>query len=122
LTLEDAKPLVLGQQIGGYNDILNKMRSRFADRDTGGRGLHTFDQRVALHALTPIEAALLDLLCQFLCVPVAAPLGVGQQRTAAGSGCLAICSSSATAARPTCPIAPSRTRTSLGFACAMTRR
>src|SRR5215467_427380 len=28
LTLEDAKPLVLGQQIGGYNDILNKMRSR----------------------------------------------------------------------------------------------
>jgi glucarate dehydratase len=82
LTLEDAKPLVLGQQIGGYNDILNKMRSRFADRDTGGRGLQTFDQRVAIHAITAIEAALLDLLGQFLGVPVAALLGEGQQRSA----------------------------------------
>ena len=31
-TLEDAKSLVIGQPIGAYNDIHNKMRGRFADR------------------------------------------------------------------------------------------
>jgi len=81
-TLEDARSLVVGQPIGAYNDTLNKMRRRFADRDTGGRGLQTFDQRVAVHAVTAIEAALLDLLGQFLDVPVAALLGEGQQRSA----------------------------------------
>ena len=81
-TLEDAKSLVIGEPIGAHNAILNKMRNRFADRDTGGRGLQTFDQRVAIHAVTAIEAALLDLLGQFLDVPVAALLGEGQQRSA----------------------------------------
>ena len=81
-TLEDARSLVVGRPIGAYNDTLNKMRRRFADRDTGGRGLQTFDQRVAVHAVTAIEAALLDLLGQFLDVPVAALLGEGEQRSA----------------------------------------
>jgi len=81
-TLEDAKSQVIGQPIGTYNDILNQMRNRFADRDTGGPGLQTFDQRVAIHAITAIEAALLDLLGQFLGVPVAALLGEGLQRRA----------------------------------------
>ena len=81
-TLEDARSLVVGRPIGAYNDTLNKMRRRFADRDTGGRGFQTFDQRVAIHAVTAIEAALLDLLGQFLDVPVAALLGEGQQRSA----------------------------------------
>ena len=81
-TLEDAKSQVIGQPIGTYNDILNQMRNRFADRDTGGRGLQTFDQRVAIHAITAIEAAVLDLLGQFLGVPVAALLGEGLQRRA----------------------------------------
>jgi glucarate dehydratase len=81
-TLELAKPQVIGQPIGTFNDILNQMRNRFADRDTGGRGSQTFDQRVAIHAVTAVEAALLDLLGQFLDVPVAALLGEGQQRSA----------------------------------------
>jgi glucarate dehydratase len=81
-TLEDARQLVVGRSIGTYNDILNTMRKSFADRDTGGRGLQTFDQRVAIHAVTAVEAALLDLLGQFLGVPVAALLGEGQQRRA----------------------------------------
>ncbi|MFZ0987812.1 MAG: glucarate dehydratase [Xanthobacteraceae bacterium] len=81
-TLEDAKSLVIGQSSGNYNDVLNRMRNRFADRDTGGRGLQTFDQRVAIHAVTAIEAALLDLLGQFLGVPLAALLGEGLQRSA----------------------------------------
>jgi glucarate dehydratase len=80
-TLEDARSLVVGEAIGTYNDILNRMRRSFADRDAGGRGSQTFDQRVAIHAVTAIEASLLDLLGQFLGVPVAALLGEGVQRS-----------------------------------------
>ncbi len=81
-TLEDACPFVVGQPIGAWNRILNTARKNFADRDAGGRGLQTFDLRVAIHAVTALEAALLDLLGQFLDVPVAALLGEGQQRDA----------------------------------------
>ena len=79
-TLEDARSLVVGQSIAAYNSVLNAMRQRFADRDAGGRGLQTFDLRIAIHAVTAVESALLDLLGQFLDVPVAALLGQGQQR------------------------------------------
>ena len=48
------------------NAILNAVRTRFADRDAGGRGLQTFDLRTTIHAVTALEAALLDLLGQFL--------------------------------------------------------
>src|SRR5471032_3250102 len=79
-TLEEAKPLVIGKSIGDYNAILNSVRERFADRDAGGRGIQTYDLRTTIHAVTAIESALLDLLGQFLGVPVAALLGEGQQR------------------------------------------
>jgi glucarate dehydratase len=79
-TLEDARPLVLNQPVGAYNNVLNTVRRQFADRDAGGRGLQTFDLRTTIHAVTALEAALLDLLGQFLGVPVAALLGDGQQR------------------------------------------
>lgn len=79
-TLEDARDLVIGQSIGNYKSILNAVRHRFADRDTDGRGLQTFDLRITIHAVTALEASLLDLLGQFLGVPVAALLGDGQQR------------------------------------------
>lgn len=79
-TLEDARPLVVGQSIASFNATLNTIRRDFADRDAGGRGLQTFDLRVMIHAVTAIEAALLDLLGQHLDVPVAALLGEGQQR------------------------------------------
>jgi len=78
-TLEEARPLVIGQGLGRYNRLLNAARERFADRDSAGRGLQTFDLRVMVHAVTALEAALLDLLGQFLGVPVAALLGEGQQ-------------------------------------------
>jgi glucarate dehydratase len=79
-TLEDARQRVIGQPIGMYNNVLNAVRQRFADRDAGGRGTQTFDLRTTIHAVTALEAALLDLLGQFLGVPVAALLGEGQQR------------------------------------------
>jgi len=81
-TLEDSRPLVVGQSIGAYNSILNKVRGAFANRDAGGRGLQTFDLRTTIHVVTALEAALLDLLGKFLGLPVAALLGEGQQRDA----------------------------------------
>ncbi|MBD9426298.1 glucarate dehydratase [Pseudomonas sp. PDM15] len=79
-TLEDARSLVLGQPIGNYNAVLNQVRQTFAERDAGGRGLQTFDLRITIHAVAALESALLDLLGQFLEVPMAAVLGEGQQR------------------------------------------
>jgi glucarate dehydratase len=81
-TLQEAQSLVLGQSIGLYRNVLVRVRNAFADRDTGGRGLQTFDLRVTIHAVAALEAAMLDLLGQFLGVPVAALLGEGQQRDA----------------------------------------
>lgn len=79
-TLEDASELVVGQSIGNVQAVLNAMRTQFADRDAGGRGLQTFDLRTTIHAVTAVESALLDLLGQHLNLPVAALLGEGQQR------------------------------------------
>ena len=79
-TLEDAKPFVVGQGLGAYRNILQVIRRQFRERDAGGRGPQTFDARTTIHAVTAIEAALLDLLGQHLGVPVAALLGDGQQR------------------------------------------
>jgi len=79
-TLEDARGMMVGEPIGQYNALLNRARRAFADRDSGGRGLQTFDLRIAIHAVTALESALLDLLGQHLDVPVAALLGDGQQR------------------------------------------
>ena len=81
-TLEDARALVEGQTVGNVQAILNAMRTKFADRDSGGRGQQTFDLRTTIHAVTAVEAALLDLQGQHLGVPVAALLGEGQQRDA----------------------------------------
>ena len=81
-TLEDARGLVENQPIGNLQAILNAMRTRFADRDAGGRGLQTFDLRTTIHAVTAVESALLDLQGQHMGLPVAALLGEGQQRDA----------------------------------------
>jgi len=81
-TLEDARTLLVGRAIGDRLGLLNEIQGAFADRDTGGRGLQTFDLRTTIHAVTAIESALLDLLGKHLGLPVAALLGEGQQRDA----------------------------------------
>ncbi|MEY5010030.1 MAG: hypothetical protein RLZZ253_1169 [Verrucomicrobiota bacterium] len=80
-TLEEAAPLLLGKPIATYQNLLRSVRETFAHRDQAGRGLQTFDLRITIHAVAALESALLDLLGQFLGVPVAALLGEGQQRT-----------------------------------------
>ena len=79
--LKNTIPLVINKKIGLYNSVLNSVRKKFADEDSGGRGIQTYDQRVMIHVVTAIEAAMLDLLGKFLNVPVAALLGEGQQRS-----------------------------------------
>jgi glucarate dehydratase len=79
-TLEDASAVAIGRPIGDHQRVLQEMQQRFADRDAGGRGQQTFDLRTTIHAVTAVESAFLDLLGQFLGVPVAALLGEGQQR------------------------------------------
>ncbi|MGZ5195164.1 MAG: glucarate dehydratase [Ramlibacter sp.] len=81
-TLEDARAVVVGQALGNHQQVLQQMHRQFADRDAGGRGQQTFDLRTTIHAVTAVESAFLDLLGQFLGVPVAALLGEGQQRDA----------------------------------------
>ncbi len=80
-TLRECEALVLGANLATYHEILNRIRTAFADRDAAGRGLQTFDLRTTIHVLTAVESAFLDLLGQYLEVPVAALLGGdGQQR------------------------------------------
>jgi glucarate dehydratase len=79
-TLEEARPLVVGSAISDTETVLKSVQRLFGERDAGGRGIQTYDMRVAIHAETAIECALLDLLGQFRGVPVAALLGEGIQR------------------------------------------
>ncbi|MDS0527115.1 glucarate dehydratase [Clostridium sp. SHJSY1] len=79
-TIKDSEKIVVGSSIGDYKNTLQRVQKEFADRDSSGRGLQTFDLRTTIHAVTAIETALLDLLGKHLEVPVAALLGDGQQR------------------------------------------
>ena len=81
LLLQQSESLILGYSIALYREVLQSMQQQFGDRDAGGRGQQTFDLRTAIHAITAVECALLDLLGQFLGVPVAALLGEGRQRS-----------------------------------------
>jgi len=80
-TVEDASDIVIGQSIANVQSVLTQIRTQFADRDASGRGLQTFDLRTTIHAVTAVESAMLDLLGQFLNLPIAALLGEGQQRS-----------------------------------------
>ena len=82
-TIEDAKSLVLDKPVTECTEILKTIQTEFGDRDAGGRGQQTFDQRTTIHAMTAIESALLDLQGQYQGVPVADLLGSGRQRDAA---------------------------------------
>jgi glucarate dehydratase len=82
--LEEAKGLVVGARVGACAAVVEAVRVRFAEMDRGGRGVQTFDQRTTIHAMTAIEAAMLDLLGKWMGAPVAALLGEGQQRVGEG--------------------------------------
>lgn len=78
--LSEAIPHVEGKPISILNRIVNDMHAGYldADYDTFGKGAWTFELRV--NAVAALEAALLDLMGQFLNVPIAELLGAGKQR------------------------------------------
>ena len=79
-TLKDACAHVEGKPISILNRIVNDMHQGYldSDYDTFGKGAWTFELRV--NAVAALESALLDLMGQFLNVPVAELLGGGKQR------------------------------------------
>ncbi|MGJ9413777.1 enolase C-terminal domain-like protein [Aeromicrobium sp. CF4.19] len=79
-TIDDAGAVLRGRPVAELGSLLREVARRFADRDAGGRGLQTFDQRTTIHAVTALESGLLDLQGQHLGVPVAELLGEGVQR------------------------------------------
>ena len=78
--LEEARKIVVGSRIGDYRNTLLSVRKGLAGQEEDVRGAQTFDLRTGVHVLTGLEAPLLDLLGQYLGVPVAALLGDGQVR------------------------------------------
>lgn len=82
--LESYKPLVIGKPIGDSKKIIATLRNGGGDAgENNGDGLQNLDLknlRFVVHAETAVESALLDLLGQFMDLPVAALLGDGQQR------------------------------------------
>ncbi|CAG2133069.1 enolase C-terminal domain-like protein [Ralstonia mannitolilytica] len=97
--LERVIPLVVGQPIGRTNGVLNSIRRALAGAGNAAhqatvhqvtsaseaavlRQPHEINLRMD-NVITAVEAALLDLLGQFLVVPVAELLGAGQQRDSA---------------------------------------
>jgi len=79
--LEESRQLVVGTSIGDWQSVVRAVLRQFASLDIAGRGLQTYDQRVAVHAATALESSLLDLLGQHLQLPAANLLGEGLQRT-----------------------------------------
>ncbi|HEY3683059.1 MAG TPA: enolase C-terminal domain-like protein [Streptosporangiaceae bacterium] len=79
-TITEAADLLIGAPVARFGSLLGEASRRFAGRDRAGRGSQTFDQRTTIHAVTALESALLDLLGQWLGVPVAELLGEGRQR------------------------------------------
>jgi len=97
-TLEKSIELVIGKSIGRYNEVLNCVRDTLLTNKKGGPTVtihkvtseseakvlmqpHEINLRTD-NVITAIEAALLDMLGQYLDVPVAALLGSGMQRDA----------------------------------------
>lgn len=82
--LKSCIPLVVGQPVGKYRGILNRIHhagTRAAEDD--GEGIQTLDiskLKFVIKAEWAIECALLDLLGQYLGLPMCELLGEGKQR------------------------------------------
>ena len=82
--LNEAIPFVVGQEISRMNALVSGLHTRdldsVASRQKQGLGLGHWNLERHNNAVAALEAALLDLMGQFLGVPVAELLGPGTQR------------------------------------------
>jgi glucarate dehydratase len=81
--LEGYIPLVQGKRIGEYRSIvqsLKRIHEKSARNSEGLQNLSLANLKDVVHAETAVEAAFLDLMGQFLELPVCELLGDGRQR------------------------------------------
>jgi glucarate dehydratase len=79
--LESYKPHVIGKEIGNYRSIISSLKHRhYGDDGEGIQNLDLSKLKFTVRGESAVEAALLDLLGQFMNLPVAALLGDGMQR------------------------------------------
>jgi glucarate dehydratase len=81
--LEEYVPLVKGRTIGEYRSViqsLKRLHDQSARNSEGLQNLSLANLKDVVHAETAVEAALLDLMGQFLELPVCELLGHGRQR------------------------------------------
>ncbi|MFG6666142.1 enolase C-terminal domain-like protein [Halomonas sp. HNIBRBA4712] len=79
--LEQCRAIVEGTTVNAFKQTLNSARQALAKNGREERGRQTFDLRVAVHVITGLESALLDLYGQAVGLPVADLLGqYGRQR------------------------------------------
>ncbi len=78
--LNKVKHLVEGSKLSMYKQTLLTVKKALGNDEDDVRGLQTYDLRTGIHVITAIEAPLLDLLGQYLEVPVASLLGDGKVR------------------------------------------
>ena len=102
-TLEDAPALVVGQPLGSQQRVLQEVQRKFADRDSGGRGLQTFDLRTTIHAVT--RSSRRCSTCSASTSACRSRRCSAKASSATRSRCSAICSMSATAAKTDLPYA-----------------
>lgn len=84
--LENYKSAVIGRHIGDYRNIIRELKSMvWCENENNGQGIQELDLKnlcFVVHAETAVESALLDLLGQYMDLPVASLLGDGKQRDA----------------------------------------
>jgi len=79
--LEACRSRVIGTSVADYRNTVHGIRKQLEkDGENDVRGVQTFDLRTSVHVCTAVETPLLDLLGQYLGLPVAALLGEGVQR------------------------------------------
>jgi glucarate dehydratase len=83
-TLESYKAFVVGQSIGNYKSVIERLRSGgWQASNNNGEGLQGLDLsnlKFVVHAEIAVESAMLDLMGKFMDLPVCALLGSGQHR------------------------------------------
>ncbi len=80
-TLEQCRSIVEGRNVGRWKCIISEIRQAISGQSDDMRGNQTFDLRTAVHVITAIESALLDLVGQNVGLPVVDLLGqYGKQR------------------------------------------
>lgn len=83
-SLESCKPLVIGKEIGAYRSVVNRLRTgSWKAAGNNGEGLQGLDLKnltFVVRSEAAVECAILDLLGQYMELPVCDLLGDGRQR------------------------------------------